>query len=94
MHRLHHAAGEAECHGPDQAPPRLIHQVVHLGHHEVRRHTEQVCCSRCGSGAGERDSERDMPVRGRRSHGDDHGSWEAHSGGGGSGEMSLISLYF
>lgn len=37
VHHLHGAAGEPERHGPDRAPARPVHQVVHLGDHELRR---------------------------------------------------------
>lgn len=56
VHHLHGAAGEAERHGPDRAPPRPVHQVVHLGHHELRslrpRRRRGGRCSRRANGGG------------------------------------------
>jgi hypothetical protein len=37
VHHLDGAAGEPERHGPDRAPPRPVHEVIHLGDHELRR---------------------------------------------------------
>jgi hypothetical protein len=37
VHHLHGAAGEPEGHGPDRTLARPVHQVVHLGDHELGR---------------------------------------------------------
>lgn len=50
VHHLDGAAGEAEGHGPDGAATSPVHEIVHLGDHELRSLGEARRRGRGGGG--------------------------------------------